>query len=80
MNGYYGHIDDIGISLYRGAYQINDMYLNKIDSGSGKQTDFFKVNNIDLSVHWGALLHGRLAGELVFNKPKLVFTENKVEL
>ena len=80
MNGYYGHIDDIDISLYRGAYQIKDMYLNKLDSGTGKQTDFFKVNNIDLSVHWGALLHGRLVGELVFNDPKLVFTENKVEL
>jgi hypothetical protein len=38
------------------------------------------VNNIDLSVHWGALLHGRLVGELIFNDPKLVFTENKVEL
>src|SRR5450432_1737962 len=80
MNGYYGHIDDIDISLYRGAYQIKDMYLNKLDSGTGKQTDFFKVNNIDLSVHWGALLHGRILGELVFNDPKLVFTENKVEL
>ena len=80
MPGYYGHIDDIDISLYRGAYQINDMYLNKQDSNTGKQTDFFKVNNIDLSVHWGALLHGRLVGELVFNDPKLVFTENRVEL
>ncbi len=80
MNGYYGHIDDIGISLYRGAYQINDMYLNKQDSTSGKQTDFFKVNNIDLSVHCGALLHGRLVGELVFNSPRLIFTENKTEL
>ncbi|MEP6724674.1 MAG: DUF748 domain-containing protein [Bacteroidota bacterium] len=80
MNGYYGHIDDIDISLYRGAYQINDMYLNKMDSGTGKQTDFFKVYNIDLSVHWDALLHGRLVGEITFNDPKLVFTENKVEL
>jgi len=80
MHGYYGHINDIDISLYRGAYQINDMYLNKQDSGTGRQTDFFKARNIDLSVHWGALLHGRLVGELVFNEAKLIFTENKSEL
>jgi hypothetical protein len=29
MKGYYGHIDDIDVSLYRGAYQINDMFINK---------------------------------------------------
>lgn len=80
MNGYYGHIDDIGISLYRGAYQVNSMYLNKLDSATGKQTPFFKTANIDLSVHWRALLHGRLVGELEFNEPKLIFTENRQEL
>ena len=25
MKGYYGHIDDIDLSLYRGAYIINDI-------------------------------------------------------
>ncbi|RYG22484.1 MAG: DUF748 domain-containing protein, partial [Chitinophagaceae bacterium] len=29
MKGYYGHINDIDISLYRGAYQIDSIYLNK---------------------------------------------------
>ncbi len=80
MHGYYGYIQDIDIALYRGAYQINNMYLNKIDSASGKQTDFFKVNNIDLSVEWKALFHGSLVGELVFNTPKLVFTKDKTEI
>ena len=80
MKGYYGHIEDIDVSLYRGAYQINDMYVNKVDEGSGKQTEFFKVKNIDLSVEWKALLHGSLVGELIFDSPKLVFTRNKTEL
>ena len=80
MNGYYGHIDDIDIALYRGAYQINDMYLNKKDSASGKQTDFFKVKTIDLSVEWKALFHGSLVGELEFMDPKLIFTKDKAEL
>src|SRR5476649_1244937 len=57
MNGYYGHIDDIDLSLYRGAYIINDIYLNKVDTVSKEQTPFFKSRDIDLSIEWGALLH-----------------------
>lgn len=80
MPSYYGHINDIDISLYRGAYQIKDMYLDKKDGKSGKQTKFFQVKNIDLSVHWRALLNGKLVGELIFNSPRLVFTSNKTDL
>lgn len=78
--GYYGHIDDIDIALYRGAYGINDIYLNKLDTVTQKQTDFFKAENIDLSVEWKALLEGSIVGELEFNVPKLVFTKDKAEL
>ena len=47
VKGYYGHIDDIDLSIYRGAYIINDIYLNKVDSVSKQQTPFFKSRNID---------------------------------
>jgi len=80
MNGYYGHIEDIDIALYRGAYKINDMYLDKKDSASGKQTPFFKVRNIDLSVEWKAIFKGGLVGELEFDSPDLIFTKDRVEL
>ncbi|RZM10711.1 MAG: DUF748 domain-containing protein, partial [Pedobacter sp.] len=80
MDGYYGHIRDIDISLYRGAYEINDIYINKKDSASGKQTEFIRVQNIDLSVEWSALFKGSLVGELVFNSPSLIFTKDKTEI
>jgi len=80
MNGYYGHVKDIDIDLYRGAYQLNDFYINKKDSGTGKQTEFLKAQNIDLSVEWKALFHGRLVGEIAFNRGDLIFTKDKVEL
>jgi uncharacterized protein DUF748 len=80
LHGYYGHIKDIDVALYRGAYTINNMYLNKVDSASKKQTEFFKTDNIDLSVEWRALFHGKLVGELVFNTPKLIFTKDKTEI
>jgi hypothetical protein len=80
MQKYYGHIDDIDILLYRGAYHIGNIYLNKVDPQSQKQTDFFKARNIDLSVEWKALFQGSLVGKLIFNSPRLIFTKNKTEI
>lgn len=80
MDGYYGHIEDIDISLFRGAYQINDIYLNKTDSVTGKQTPFFKADNIDLSLEWSSIFKGAIVGELVFDSPELIFTAEVVEL
>jgi len=80
MNGYYGHVDDIDLSLYRGAYIIHNIYLNKADSVTNKQTEFFKSRNIDLSIEWGAIFHGSFVGKMVFESPVLIFTKNKTEL
>lgn len=80
MKGYYGHMQDVDISLYKGAYLIKNVYLNKVDSTSFKQTDFFRSENIELSLEWPALLEGSIVGELVFNTPLLIFTKNKVDL
>jgi len=80
VKGYYGHIDDIDLSIYRGAYIINDIYLNKVDSVSKQQTPFFKSRDIDLSLEWGALFHGSIVGELTFDSPELIFTKDKADL
>lgn len=75
----YGHIDDIDIALFRGAYKIKDIYINKKDSVSGDQTNFFKSDIIDLSVEWSALFKGKLVGELIIERPTLIFTKDKTE-
>ena len=79
MKGYYGHIEDIDLALIRGAYKIDSIYLNKVDTVSNKQTHFFSAEMIDLSVEWKALFHGSIVGELVFEKPTLKFLKDKVE-
>lgn len=79
MNGYYGHIEDIDLALIRGAYKIDSVYLNKVDSATRKQTPFFSAQVIDLSIEWKALFSGSIVGELVFEKPRLTFTKDKVE-
>lgn len=79
MDGYYGHIEDIDLAIYRGAYKINDIYINKVDKQTEKQTDFFSSRSIDLSVEWQALFKGSLVGELVFEEPQLIFTKDKAD-
>lgn len=79
MDGYYGHIEDIDLAIVRGAYKIDSIYLNKADTITGKQTPLFASSVIDLSVEWKALLKGSIVGELVFERPYLVFTKDKVE-
>jgi len=56
------------------------MFLNKVDSVSQKQTDFFKSKSIDLSLEWNAIFHRSIVGELVIESPELIFTKDKTEL
>jgi hypothetical protein len=79
MHGYYGHVDDIDIALIRGAYQLNNIYINKVDTVTKQQTTFFHSEVIDLSVEWKALFHGAIVGELEFRRPLLRFTKDKAE-
>jgi len=79
MNGYYGHIDDIDLYIYRGAYTIKDFYIDKVDSTSREQVPFISSEVIDLSVEWKSLFKGRLVGELEFTNPLVRFTKDKAE-
>lgn len=79
MDGYTGHVKDIDISLYRGAYQIDSIYIRKVDSTTGRQTPFFSAKKIDLSVEWASLFKGKIVGELALLSPELRFTKGRAE-
>ena len=79
MNGYFGHVNDIDLSIYRGAYIIKDFYIDKVDSSSQQRVPFISSQLIDLSVEWKSLFLGRLVGELEFTNPVIRFTKDKAE-
>jgi hypothetical protein len=79
LKDYYGHVDDIDIALIRGAYTLNNIYINAIDSATRKETPFFNSRIVDLSVEWGALLHGKVVGEMIFEDADLSFTKDKTD-
>jgi hypothetical protein len=68
---YRGHIGDVDLALFRGAYQIKDVSLRKVQGASS--VPFFAADLVDLSVEWGALLHGKLVGEVELHGPRLNF-------
>lgn len=80
MKGYYGHVDDIDISLLRGAYQLDDIYINKVDSPDNTQVQFFSARKIDLALAWRPLFRGKLVGNIELMEPRLTFTKEKAEL
>ncbi len=77
LDGHYGHIQDIDIALYRGAYVMKDIYIDKIDPSGKEHTDFFNCYKIDLSIDWKALFKGKIVGEVMFELPIIKYTLNK---
>ncbi len=71
LEGYQGHVEDIDIALWRGAYKIEGLYIEKI--GSKAPEPFFGANVIDISVQWAALFKGAIVGEVIIDQPKLNF-------
>ncbi len=71
IDGYRGEVKDIDIALWRGAYRIDSLKLDKLNGDFPEP--FFQVDAIDISIQWGALFKGSIVGEIVVEKPKLTF-------
>ena len=69
--GYYGHVEDIDISLWRGAYVIDKLYLNKTDGAS--QVPFINLAKTDISVQWKSLFKGNIVSEITLTKPEIIY-------
>lgn len=71
MGDYTGHVEDIDIQLIRGAYQIDDLRIRKVN-GKIKEP-FLSMPKTDLSVEWQALFKGKLVSEVEAYEPELNF-------
>lgn len=75
LPGYTGHVADIDLHLYRGAYTIDGLVL-KEDGGNPKYP-FLQIPTTNLSVEWKTLLKGKLVGEVIMQSPQLNVVEAK---
>ena len=69
VENYTGSIEDIDLSLWRGAYTIKALRL--IPSESERPEPLVEVSQIDISLQWRALLKGAIVSEVDLYQPKL---------
>lgn len=71
-------LDDLDINLWRGAYEIDGLRIERTDLPESKEP-YFAAEQVDLSVEWMQLFHGAVVGEAVFHKPVLHYVSAERE-
>src|ERR1051326_7048852 len=70
---YTGNIDDIDVHLWRGAYTIRGIRINKVTGSI--PAPLFVADKMDLALQWSALIHGKLVGRVRFGEPEINFVD-----
>jgi hypothetical protein len=70
---YSGKIDDIQISLWRGAYSIQGVSISKTTGNI--PVPLFTAKTVDLALQWDALLSGSLVGRVTILEPEINFVD-----
>jgi len=77
LDSYEGHVGDIDIHLWRGAYSIDAIEIFK--KGASRPVPFFRTDRLDLSVEWRSLFRGSIVSEAAFLGPELNLVQGKGE-
>ena len=71
--GYTGHVEGVGIHLWRGAYSIQGLVIQRRTDGVTEP--FFLSDNIDFSIAWRELIHKKIVSDIVIEKGQLNFVQ-----
>ncbi len=74
---YSGSIGDVRIHLWRGAYTIESVKLNK--TTGNVPVPFFAAKQLELAIQWKALLHGRIVGRARMMEPEINFVDSPTD-
>lgn len=69
---YTGSVRTIDVHLWRGAYKILNIAIEK-KSGDKPPVPFFSSPDIDLSLDWRELFHGAVVGQVIMTRPEVNF-------
>lgn len=73
--GHTGSVADIQVHLYRGAYVIKNLVIEKTEGP--QKVPFITIENADLSIEWKALFDGAVVAQVHFDKPIVHFVGSK---
>jgi hypothetical protein len=69
LESYDGHVQDVDLALWRGAYRLDGVRIVK--TGSKQPEAFFDGERIELSIEWKSLLKGRIVSECELWRPRI---------
>src|SRR5690554_6545747 len=69
MGAYRGYIEDVDLALWRGAYRINGLTVERTDTEM--PVPFLDAPQILLAVSWRALWRGAVVARVQFRSPSL---------
>ncbi len=75
--GYSGHVDDVSVHLWRGAYRLSEIRIVK--SNGNVREPFFAAKEIDFSIAWRELARGRFVSDIYITDGQLVFLRGRTE-
>jgi uncharacterized protein involved in outer membrane biogenesis len=73
--GYTGDIQEVTLALWRGAYSIMGLHVEKLDHAV--PIPFVKISKINFSIAWKPLLRGNLSGKVELDRPEINFVSSK---
>src|SRR5438876_2139079 len=66
---YSGKIGQVRVHLWRGAYSIEDVNISK--TTGNVPVPFFAAKRVDFAIEWKALVHHRIVGRVLMEKPEI---------
>ena len=74
---YDGHVERVGLSLWRGAYTIHGIEIVK--TTNAVPVPFFEAERVDCALDWASLMHGELRARFRMDKPKVNFVHGPTD-
>ena len=75
MGDYHGHVEDVDIHLWRGAYSLHGLKVEK--SSGAVPVPLLATPNMQIALSWRALLHGAIRARVDFHEPVLNFVDGR---
>lgn len=75
-NTMFFHVDDMDISIIRGAYRFENITGKLKDNGQA----FLNIESVDVSVAWREILRGKLLTDIVINKADFLLIKDTEKL
>ncbi|MGF1635439.1 MAG: DUF748 domain-containing protein, partial [Cyclobacteriaceae bacterium] len=78
IEDYHGSVEDLSMSLYRGAFNIGNLVIYE-EASEDPDIPFIRLPHLDFSVDWRALFKGKVASDINIDSLEVNFTVLKEE-